>query len=381
MFLSIIYFDLWTLTYLCFSLQPIRASSQVFDSYGQKCNHRFLLNYGFAVEDNRELDGFCPNEVPIELSLSPDDELYDDRYEFWIRSDSNTNNIQGNFHSAVIAAATAQSFGGDGQPILEAFADALNEHVLNLRNRTVRSHSTTSDDSSLELTKRVRLCASNNENTKILFSMLRVLSANKDELKTMANGPKLPFGDTGSSLYFGRAFSSLNADKPNGPDNNGGIFGNRSMYNSGVFRTCRDIRHPINLRNEKVAMKLLLDIVSSALKEYNCSLAQDISDLLNEDAYPKFSNRRHAKIQVRGEKEVLHHFASWAQTAIDIIEVIESEVENEKNGLSSDSKTKFESMITIMENDDLVHFHILRYCMDVLGTLRANAIQSARYKR
>lgn len=36
---------------------------QVYDSYGQKCNHRFLLNYGFAIENNREADGFCPNEV------------------------------------------------------------------------------------------------------------------------------------------------------------------------------------------------------------------------------------------------------------------------------------------------------------------------------
>lgn len=353
----------------------------MFDSYGQKCNHRFLLNYGFAVEDNRELDGFCPNEVPIELSLSPDDELYNDRYEFWIRSDYNANNVQGNFHSAVIAAAAAQSLEGNSQPMFEAFADALNEHVLNLRNRTMRFQSVSSDDSSLELIKRVRVCASNNENTKHLFSMLRVLSADQEELKTMANAPRLPFGDTGSSLYFGRAFSSSSSEKPNGADSNGRIFGDLAMYNSSVFRTCRDIRQPISLRNEKAAMKLLLNIVSSALQEYSCSLAQDISDLMNEDVYPKYSNKRHAKIQVRGEKEVFHHFASWAQTAIDMIEVIEIEVENEKNGVSSDSKSEFESMVKIMESDDLVHFHVLRYCVDVLGTLRTNAIRPFRNKR
>jgi len=45
------------------SLQPIRCGAQIYDSYGQKCNHRFLLNYGFAVEENSEPDGFCPNEV------------------------------------------------------------------------------------------------------------------------------------------------------------------------------------------------------------------------------------------------------------------------------------------------------------------------------
>lgn len=45
------------------SLQGIGAGAQVYDSYGQKCNHRFLLNYGFSVENNVEPDGFCPNEV------------------------------------------------------------------------------------------------------------------------------------------------------------------------------------------------------------------------------------------------------------------------------------------------------------------------------
>jgi histone-lysine N-methyltransferase SETD3 len=47
------------------SLQTIMSGAQVYDSYGRKCNHRFLLNYGFSVENNIEADGFCPNEVRI----------------------------------------------------------------------------------------------------------------------------------------------------------------------------------------------------------------------------------------------------------------------------------------------------------------------------
>lgn len=45
------------------SIQGIGVGAQVYDSYGQKCNHRFLLNYGFSVENNAESDGFNPNEV------------------------------------------------------------------------------------------------------------------------------------------------------------------------------------------------------------------------------------------------------------------------------------------------------------------------------
>jgi histone-lysine N-methyltransferase SETD3 len=45
------------------SMMHISTGSQVFDSYGQKCNHRFLLNYGFSVEENIESGNYCPNEV------------------------------------------------------------------------------------------------------------------------------------------------------------------------------------------------------------------------------------------------------------------------------------------------------------------------------
>lgn len=34
------------------SLKEIPPGSEVFDSYGQKCNSRFLLNYGFVLPNN-----------------------------------------------------------------------------------------------------------------------------------------------------------------------------------------------------------------------------------------------------------------------------------------------------------------------------------------
>lgn len=41
----------------------------IFDSYGRKCNSRFLLNYGFVVEDNDA------NEVNITVTADPNDTL------------------------------------------------------------------------------------------------------------------------------------------------------------------------------------------------------------------------------------------------------------------------------------------------------------------
>ena len=33
------------------------------------------------------MDGFCPNEVPLELTLSLDDPLYPQKVEFWMRGE------------------------------------------------------------------------------------------------------------------------------------------------------------------------------------------------------------------------------------------------------------------------------------------------------
>jgi len=41
------------------------------------------------VEDNTEVDGFCPHEVPIKLILSPDDPLFESKHNLWIKGESN----------------------------------------------------------------------------------------------------------------------------------------------------------------------------------------------------------------------------------------------------------------------------------------------------
>lgn len=105
------------------SLMHIGPGAQVYDSYGQKCNHRFLLNYGFAIEKNREADGFCPNEVPFKFSLDPSDELYDMKLPLW-RNDGHLNKL-------------------------------------------------------------VRVCVSDNDNTSLAFACLRIIVANREEINLL----------------------------------------------------------------------------------------------------------------------------------------------------------------------------------------------------
>ena len=51
------------------SLVDISIGQQVMDSYGKKCNSKFLLHYGFAIERNREEDGRCQNEVFMKFHM------------------------------------------------------------------------------------------------------------------------------------------------------------------------------------------------------------------------------------------------------------------------------------------------------------------------
>lgn len=334
------------------TLQHIAAGAQVYDSYGQKCNHRFLLNYGFAVEDNRELDGFCPNEVPIELYVDPGDPLFSEKLEFWTRGET-----QGGVSGLVTAGLLSQASQVVGR-------SGVMDHQSSLPPAT-------------PVVKRVRVCVSNNENTRLLFSLLRSLSCDRAELECISSSPS-------SNDGMSRALFGLNDPMMR-----------HSFPGSSYHRSCRDIRHPISIRNERAAMRLLLDTVHRQLNQYPTTLAQDLRALRDERAYPQFSNRRHARIQVRGEKQVLHHFRSWAETALEVLDIMEDELTNSGNvevqlapngRLHStiqeqlSPRPSFDRVIRRMEQevDATVHHTVLRYCSDVLGSLRREEIKQIR---
>ena len=242
-------------------LQTIHAGTQVYDSYGQKCNHRFLLNYGFAIENNTEIDGYCPNEVSLELSPVCYDMLPDESK---------------NFQSRVLQIAIVEFWCRDSAAATMLVADTLSLaensesdllHVFELSN----------------LSKRIRVSISNNENTKAMMSMLRVIVASEEELSAITCG----------GLY--------------------------------MYRTCKDVRFAISTRNERCALVLLLRVVEKALSDYPTTLDEDNIVLQSKDLFPPFSNIRHATIQIRGEKEVLYHYKNLAEIALSVIDLPNAE--------------------------------------------------------
>lgn len=64
-------FDSHKQAFVIHALQKLYPGQQVYDSYGKKCNSRFLLNYGFTVERNVDEDiGQSHNEVRLLLDFS-----------------------------------------------------------------------------------------------------------------------------------------------------------------------------------------------------------------------------------------------------------------------------------------------------------------------
>jgi len=155
----------------------------------------------------------------------------------------------------------------------------------------------------------VRVCVSNNDNTKTLLSMLRVVVAGGKDLQTI----------TTSGPY--------------------------------MYRTSKDIRFALSVNNERAALNHLLNVVRENLDAYPTTLEEDNEALAN-GSLPPFSNKRHARIQVRGEKEVLLHYLDFATTGLSVIDLSLEEFQKEVVNVQ---KTKNNC--------------IAQYCSDVIGAI------------
>jgi len=62
--------------FLITTTQAIPRGAEIFDSYGRKCNHRFFVNYGFALDINHD------NEALIQVELPKSDPHYQTKLDF-----------------------------------------------------------------------------------------------------------------------------------------------------------------------------------------------------------------------------------------------------------------------------------------------------------
>jgi Rubisco LSMT substrate-binding len=308
-------------------LQGIPMGSQLYISYGRKSNHQYMLNYGFAIEDNFDPDGESPNEVNLELELNKADALYANKLRFWCAASDEYDDVDKSDDDEVnkhrdhkdVDEQVNTSFTGPvglGDYELNHIYE-FDDHELQEENDNQNGHAE-EDDKEAHI-KVIKVCTQDEKTMQELFSLLRFLVCDESELAEIV--------------------SRADTDDLEDP------------------MICYEIHSPINIRNELSAMKLLHNIVMHRLDQYPTSFGKNVEDLKDKSALAFFDIQRNAKIQITGEQEVLHFLAYWATTAVQAI--------------ASSGRMKAD---TLLQDREELHQSrgktgFVRYCSDVLGSL------------
>eukprot|EP01033_Poteriospumella_lacustris_P016856 gene16856-12066_t len=230
----------------------------VVPSFNSICS---LDEFKWALENNIETDGCCPNEVPVLVELKNSDPLYDAKCTYYRR-----------------------------------------DFMVPYR--------------------RIRVCVSDNENTKLLLAMLRLIESDKEDLEILLSC-------SGSSMY----------------------------------RSIRDADIAISLKNELRMLQSLVRLIDEHLRQYPTTFEEDVHRLQHGNV-PLFSNERNALIQVKGEKEVLLFFRDFANTGAI--------------GLKLRDLSEFDEFLNQVRVSK--HTLIFQYCRGTVGRLLHEEIRRGDYR-
>ena len=173
----------------------------------------------------------------------------------------------------------------------------------------------------------IRVCVSDNDNTRIALSLMRFAVADHEDLDAL-----LMSADARSQLSGARS---------------GGI---------GGFRSIRNAQTPCSVKNEVLMLQRLRELCIYWLEQYPTTLADDVARLAEPGLVAMFSNERHALIQVKGEKEVLEFFREYADVTLRLFGI----------PLSQDAEF-LEALDEIRETG---HYLVYNYCRSVVQKLR-----------
>lgn len=170
--------------------------------------------------------------------------------------------------------------------------------------------------------RRIRVCVSDNENTKLLLAMLRLIESDKEDLEILLSC-------SGSSMY----------------------------------RSIRDADIAISLKNELRMLQSLVRLIDEHLRQYPTTFEEDVHRLQHGNV-PLFSNERNALIQVKGEKEVLLFFRDFANTGAI--------------GLKLRDLSEFDEFLNQVRVSK--HTLIFQYCRGTVGRLLHEEIRRGDYR-
>jgi len=126
------------------TLKGIKPRAQIMDSYGRKSNRKYLLHYGFVMDNNTEEDGTCEDDVLIEIPDSNSRKIYVNKDNFIdklmpLLRQMNKNNNEFNNHgneniiSKRNEVASLLSMGNIARNMLLQFPKTYSQNVLELK--------------------------------------------------------------------------------------------------------------------------------------------------------------------------------------------------------------------------------------------------------
>ena len=305
-------FDSRRKTFLIISQQALHAGSQVFDSYGKKCNSRFLLNYGFAVDHNCDDDvGQDHNEIRLLIGLLPP------REDPW---HARKQELLGGMtllqppHAEFGAMVEGFSSIKDGGSEAKAKGDISLAGDLEMG----RNFHALREDASLSQAG----CVASADQAKLIRSTLEgEISSNPDSRSLAAldmshtQTPARSVRISTFAEYDGtiEAFSFLRFVHARSFE----LLHLPRMEED--FDLARRPILPLSCANEASVLSHLRLLCEKLLLSYPNSMEEDM-DHLKSGRLPYGSNRRNALVLILGEKKVCSHYISLSKLVVPILE-------------------------------------------------------------
>jgi hypothetical protein len=302
--------------FLIVSLQPLAAGQQVFDSYGKKCNSRFLINYGFTVEHNADDDtGQFHNELRLLLSLpSPSVDPW-----HWHKAErlggGSTCVCASSFSHARARAHTHTHTPAHTLPPPTPHTHTRIRHTAHTLHALHALHALLCPRS----TRSVRVSTFYDcENTLEAFSFLRFAHASGVWHGFAPSGAAAEIIEAFVAPLHPRAGASASSAVEAGSDL---AHCPAALGEEQVDLGVRPIP-PLSCANEHAVLRTLAGLARAQLRCYPRPLEEDLAELRAVSAEnpllpacPHYSNRRNALVLLAGEKAIAHYFIHLAAVA------------------------------------------------------------------
>lgn len=190
------------------------------------------------------------------------------------------------------------------------------------------------------LTRKLRVCVGpiDNDQTKLLLASLRIIVADENDYFQLV------------SHHILNSYSSLSS--PSSSTAAAVAVAAAAHNRMSTYKSIHNAIVPISIQNETLMLNSLKYVCQYILSKYPTSLEEDQIALCDENMInlPLYSNKRHAIIHTRGEKEVLHFYIQLSIYGLKLLNIGENELMEYQTVLGEIKKNQHKTIAEYCEN-------------------------------